>query len=144
MRDDFAVSLEADDGAESSDRLNERLTEPNPPISGSKCKSTSFDPYFDFLPSLPCQSRKRRGKYPLCSIVQRCHGSSRKKGESGRGRAKGEVRTGKNPAQYSALSANRLHSLSGKIASSLFPSSAVALSGCFLVAHSLVVVRFSG
>ena len=34
MRDDFAVSLEADDGAESSDRLNERLSEPNPPFPG--------------------------------------------------------------------------------------------------------------
>ena len=62
-----------------------------------------------------------------------------RKAKEGGGRAKGEVRTGKNPAQYSsALSANRLHSVSGKITSSLFQSSAVALSGGFLVARSLL------
>ena len=63
-----------------------------------------------------------------------------RKAKEGGGRAKGEVRTGKNPAQYSsALSANRPHSVSGKITSSLFQSSAaVALSGGFLVARSLL------
>lgn len=54
------------------------------------------------------------------------------------GGPKGRLELEKNPAQYSALSANRLHSVSGKITSSLFQSSAVALSGGFLVARSLL------
>ena len=53
MRDDFAVSLEADDGAESSDRLNERLTEPNPPFPGQNANQRhSIRILIFFLPLL--------------------------------------------------------------------------------------------
>ena len=131
MRDDFAVSLEAaDDGAESGDRLNEGLTELNPPFPGQNANQRhSIRTLILFLPFL-ANAGNVGGNTLLVQSFSVAMDLFERKAKDGGRRAKGEVRTGKNPAQYSALSANRLHSVSGKITSSLFPSSAVARFSC--------------